>query len=264
MKITERMGDVLIVATVATIVAAVPASATLVSEWRAEGNALDSAGSNHGIAQGGLSYTTGIVGQAFHFNGTNAGISVVNNATLNYLGGDFSIMAWVRTSANNPAGNILFLNYGGVQTYYLGIDTANQPTMFVRDGGLNSVQPTGSAALNDGEWHHVVAVRSGTTGLLYIDGTLAASATNGALGSVDVSPAAYARIGWAATGGDNLSLDATATVRFVGDMDEVRIYNHALTPSEVVAASTVPEPGTAGLFLAGVSALWARLRSRAG
>ena len=42
----------------------------LVSWWRAEGNALDSAGSNNGALSGGASFATGEVGQAFSFDGT--------------------------------------------------------------------------------------------------------------------------------------------------------------------------------------------------
>jgi len=263
MKITERMGDALLVLTVATTLAVGPASAALVSEWRAEGNALDSAGTNHGIAQGGLSYTTGIVGQAFHFNGTNAGISVVNNATLNYLGGDFSIMTWLRFTSHFPAGNNLFLNYGGLQTYFIGLNTADQPFLYARDNTADSVSVTGPTALNDGDWHHIAAVRNGTTGLLYVDGSLVATDSNPNLGVVDVSPAVYVRIGWAATGPTNAQLNATADARFQGDLDEVRIYSHAVSPAEVLAAAAVPEPGTMALLLAGgLAVMWGRAKSR--
>jgi hypothetical protein len=61
--------------------------------YNAENNANDSFGTKHGTTQGGLTYTTGKVGTAFQFNGSNAYIQLPNNS-FNFTG-DFSVSLWV-------------------------------------------------------------------------------------------------------------------------------------------------------------------------
>ncbi len=259
---SQRIVGIVVLIVALTMATTSSVYATLVSAWRAEGNTLDSAGGNHGILQGGLTFTPGVVGQAFRFNGTDAGISVLNNATLNFLGGDLSITTWVRFTTNFPAGNILFLNYGGLQTYFLSLNITEQPNLYFRDGGANFVSTTGTTVLNDGNWHHLAAVRSGTTGSVYVDGVLQNSVTNPAVGVVDVSPATYARIGWAATGPTNAQLNATADARFAGDIDELLIFNHALSAADIEAAATVPEPTSMALLAGGLVLMVSRHRAK--
>jgi hypothetical protein len=70
---------------------------SLVSVYNGESNANDSKGTNNGTAQGGLTYTTGKIGNAFNFNGSNAYVGLPNNS-LNFTS-DFSISLWVYLTA---------------------------------------------------------------------------------------------------------------------------------------------------------------------
>src|SRR5437879_12451696 len=54
----------------------VPAPAGLIGWWRAESNALDSAGTNDGTIPFGMVYTNGEVGQAFSFNASGKRVSI--------------------------------------------------------------------------------------------------------------------------------------------------------------------------------------------
>src|SRR6185369_9825376 len=69
------------------------APADLVSWWRAENNAEDELGANPGMERGGVSYTDGIVGRAFHLAGTGY-IEVNSSASLEPAA--LTVMAWVR------------------------------------------------------------------------------------------------------------------------------------------------------------------------
>ena len=60
-----------------------PPPGGLVSWWRAEGNAADSQGTNNGVLQGGASFASGKVGQAFSLDGTNGYVQIPASASLN-------------------------------------------------------------------------------------------------------------------------------------------------------------------------------------
>ena len=70
---------------------------SLFAAYNGESNANDSFGANNGTAVGGLTYTTGKIGNAFTFNGSNAYVSLPDNS-LNFTG-DFSISLWVNLAS---------------------------------------------------------------------------------------------------------------------------------------------------------------------
>src|SRR5262245_56694519 len=65
-----------------------------VSNWPADGSALDIAGSNSGALVNGATFTAGRIGQAFSLDGQGAYVDVPNSPSLNPAGG-FSIVAWI-------------------------------------------------------------------------------------------------------------------------------------------------------------------------
>ncbi len=104
-------------------------------------------------------------------------------------------------------------------SYGLGI--VNRKAKFhVYNGGLGFYFLS-NVTVNDGLWHHIVAVRtSSTDGEIYVDGSLAGSGSGPArsLNNVPV---------W--IGGPGF----TGPFQFNGLIDDVRIYNKALSAAEV-------------------------------
>ena len=98
--------------------------------------------------------------------------------------------------------------YGKVQAGIYAVDT----TMVVLDSG---------AAYKDGKWHHVALVRSGSTGYLYVDSILKANKT------VGVKPAGQNAAPLML--GDN----DQAIWPYQGQLDDVRIFDRALTGTEI-------------------------------
>ena len=90
-----------------------------------------------------------------------------------------------------------------------------------------------SIASNDGEWHHYAGTFSAFTGErdLYVDGVLAARET----GNVPYYPAVTEHLVIGAKDSYSTTPPAYGNY-FTGKIYDVRVYNYALTPSEVVTA----------------------------
>ena len=72
----------------------IPPPEGLVSWWAAEGDAIDSLGSNHGMMWNGANFTDGVTGRAFSFDGINDYVEVPDAAGLN-LTSALTIEAWM-------------------------------------------------------------------------------------------------------------------------------------------------------------------------
>jgi hypothetical protein len=127
--------------------------------------------------------TSGAIGTAQTFDGTNDYIAVTNAASL-YVSGAFSLGAWVYRTANpsDGYGGYIFSDYnstGNACSFALkiggGTDTSVNTVSF---GWENTSMPlaTSSATLALNTWTHVAATWDGTTRRLYING--AADGTN--------------------------------------------------------------------------------------
>jgi hypothetical protein len=105
------------------------------------------------------------------------------------------------------------------------IDTASFTLGDNNGGSITTV--TGNTDLTDDVWHHVVAVRDADAGaagqnLLYVDGVLDIPAVDAAYDAGFGSISAVLNIGYLAGG-----------FRFGGLLDEVALYDRALTAAEI-------------------------------
>jgi hypothetical protein len=227
------------------------APSSLISWWRADGNANDAVGGSHGILQG-AAFVAGKTGQALSFDGIDDGVSMVKMPALNLGPSDFSIEVWVKFTQAAPNTSWLFFNYAGVPYYALGITPEAKAKVIFRPGVALTggdtdpfVAATGTTSLNDGQWHHLAGVRNGATALIYVDGVLESSFTNPAVlavegGSVNTGGCGYARLGAIHTTTGHCSSEATnpAESHYQGLLDELKIYNRALTAGEIQAAAS--------------------------
>ena len=93
-----------------------------------------------------------------------------------------------------------------------------------RDVSGNYVNPTAPTNATTGQWYHLVGVKNGTTGYLYIHGVQVASQTNSSLGTITTSDGSVPTIGRNGLAG---------AVPFAGQIDDVRVYNYALTATQI-------------------------------
>ncbi len=87
---------------------------------------------------------------------------------------------------------------------------------------------TSPTSYNDGKWHHVVGVLGSTGMRLYVDGGQVAE-------RVDTVQAEYRTAGYWRVGGDSLAgwPSAPSSTNFSGALDEVAVYNSALSSDAV-------------------------------
>ena len=204
---------------------------SLVALWHGENNAQDSAGLNHGTLMGGVGFAPGVIGQGFLLDGANDYIRVPDSASL-HLSGELTLEMWFKREDSSSFGSLIdkrdwtSCNFGaimssdwGLQLYY------NDPA--VNDG--NSFEISFSAVPSPGVFHHFAgAFRQVSAGMVelktYIDGQLVRTDTLGGNLASTFNGGALA-IGSARDGADGF---------FRGIIDEVAIYNYALSPAQVL------------------------------
>ncbi|MGD0651989.1 MAG: M4 family metallopeptidase [Verrucomicrobiia bacterium] len=210
----------------------VPPPSGLVSWWAAESNALDSIGGNNGTLMNGVDFMPGKVGAAFQFNGVNSRVDLGDPENLKFTN-SFSIEAWIWINTLPSLHGQIFFR-GDPRSCLDPYTICVQPSgafLFHIEDDLGTV-PCGvdltTAAVATQQWKHVAAVFDASTGTMqaYIDGQLAAQ-TN-----TIVRPFRNLVGGGVAIGNHSLGSYAQP---FNGLIDELAVYNRALSASEIQA-----------------------------
>ncbi len=220
--------------TAATALAQTPAPlpANCVAWWRGEGNANDSVGTNHGAPQDGAFYATGEVGQAFDFRNTNY-IVVSDSPSLRFGTGGITIECWLQAPPESRYRDILgkIVRSYPYQAMELRLSPAGKLEFVVTDCGTascgmgTSILPVVSPdRLDDGALHHIAAVRHATGYELFVDGRSVATRSEVAH---NADNSASLVIGNLTPGEDRY--------RFLGGIDELAIYNRAISSNEIAA-----------------------------
>jgi len=190
----------------------------------------DSSGNGHtGTATTNTStlHVAGQVGSgAFLFNGTNQSIDSGYIWSASDHNGTLS--CWFKTTASGNNFSILSSYNGQPGIVGLAANVNGKVNAGFYDTSGNSVvaQADSVGAVNDGIWHHIVAVLNGTTLQLYIDGIARDNATNSSLTGVFSSGASASFI---------VASSHSAGGEFPGSLDEMRIYNRALSAADAAA-----------------------------
>jgi hypothetical protein len=206
-----------------------PASlANLRAWWRfdeASGSVADDATGRpqDGVVTG-AAWAGGKIGGGLNFAGPNHG--VVMGAAPAILGAaDFTVSAWFKRSLSSAGGVIIQQREVGPTGYHgqyaLRILADGRPQFFVYGVGSYQFYLTGPSAISDLDWHLITATRQGPAGALYLDGNLAAAGTGSYTASL--SPRGVC------VGFDQRDNNR----RFRGIIDDVRLYERALTGDQV-------------------------------
>jgi hypothetical protein len=215
-----------------------PPPSGLVAWWPGDGNALDVAGGHDGTITNGATYSQGEVGEAFDFSSNHSGVSVGSPAALQLQ--NFTIEAWVQRKetsmvSDDPTANggAAAIFYSGSQGYGMGMHTDCAISLTKID--VDDVNDDSyGARVTDTNWHHVAVTKAGTLVTFYIDGVAFPSATYNSTFQF-TSPAGIG------VRGDNIN--ANNNDSFLGNIDEVSIYNRALASNEIAAIYAASSAG---------------------
>ncbi|MFC4992456.1 cadherin domain-containing protein [Rubritalea tangerina] len=219
--------------------------------------AADASGNGHDGSVSGAAWVSGQSANALSFDGVDDSVAMGTGPSLQGKV-PFTLSAWIKVPNGSSATQQIIQQrdpggYNGEYMFRVDSNGAVRFTLY-RNGYQFDFATTD--VVNDGQWHHVAAVRAGNKALIYIDGVEKASATGAARDLID-------------TIGVYVGVDGRDSNKyFAGEMDDVRVHAIALSAAEIgtvmndlnappVANDTsgsVAEDATLGTTVATVSA----------
>ena len=174
---------------------------------------------------------TGIVNGGQEFNGTDTEINVPADRSFGWYSNEsFSIEYWLKRDDTVPSTNEVAVGrddgLASSLRWWTGITTSEVATCTLTATNGDSHTVTGGTDVVDGGWHHVVVVRDADADELriYVDGNEDATPISTTYGAGFESTSAELNIGW---------FDLSPYYHFEGVLDEVALYDRALTLTEI-------------------------------
>lgn len=184
-------------------------------------NAADSTENGHNGTLYDATWTPGISGSAVRFDGLRDYVGVADSPDINFGAGErFSISLWVK-STGSDGDQVLFSkrNNTGYQVHF------NAGTEFFRiDEGATHTEVTFTFPF-DNQWHQLVFMRDNSRASVWMDGQLHNAEPDNSL--ADITDPIDLSIGSEYLWGPS---------SITGAIDDFRIYDRALSASEVLAA----------------------------
>jgi hypothetical protein len=207
-------------------------------------SAADASGNaNTGTLTNGPTWTTGNIGGATLFDGTNDYIVTPASAALDMSGKSFTASMWFKTSTTQTDKNLMEHSiWGANDTYQLTLSGPNSlrfswPSYWTQ---YSTTPDITGVTYADNQWHHVVGIFDNASKIAttYFDGVLKTTQSGITAGPLSGTNALY--IGDRGAGASNF---------FTGSLDEIRIYNRNLSADEVAKLyrTTAPDNPDTGL-----------------
>ncbi len=182
-------------------------------------------------------------GYALDFNGSSNYIKVADDNSLDFGTSDFTIEVWINTEGSSSRQGIYSKRVLNGSTVLFSLTPSNKLEFYIRSGGSSHKTFQSNTELQNGKWYHiaVVADRDGDA-VFYINGVKETNVLDiSSIGNISTNN--YAEIGKS----NNIETNSSHRA-FKGDMDEYRIWNRALTQTEIRNNMNKPLTGTeAGL-----------------
>jgi chitodextrinase len=221
-RATDAAGNLSPWSSIVTVTTLTPDTSGLVAAYGFDEGAgttiRDASGQNNNGVATAAAWTTGKFGNALVFNGTSSQVTIPDAPSLR-LTAAMTLEAWVFPTST-PTGWRAIVDKN-VDGYYLMASTDNGNLPGVGGNWTNGNRNVfGTSVIPVNAWTHLATTFDGSTIRLFVNGVQVASVAQ----TAPLSPTA-----------DTLQIGADfyPTEYFAGLIDEVRIYNRALSPAEI-------------------------------
>ncbi len=206
----------------------------IIHQWSAEGDATDSVSNADGVMNGDVDFADGVWGQAFDFNGGH--VDFGNIPDTNFGTADFTISLWIKTSTDDGWYAIVNKRAVCTQSSFWSVRYLT-PNDYCGGNIIGELyQPVACVAAPgtlDEQWHHIVFMRDAGMILMYFDGNGSSNYTSSNM-SNNASLIAGIDV-----------CESHGTLPLIGRIDELQIYNRALSQIEVEELFINPPPCSA-------------------
>ena len=199
----------------------------LVGYWSLDANDINgttvydkSGKGNNGTTIASPTGVSGKVKQALDFDGSTQYITTIGDDIFDFGIGNFTASAWIKLDDVAGAEAVMGkynANIAGQRGWIIRVDSGVF-SGFIDLPGANII---GATTMSAGAWHHITMVRNGNNGYVYLNGTQDGTASG--LSALNATSNIVLEIGAQGKG----------VGPFGGSIDEVRIYNRALSAAEV-------------------------------
>ena len=202
-----------------------PALTGLVSWWPAEADYVDIVSGNNGTPFGGVQFAAGEVGKAFVFDGLGSHVEVADKTNLDFAPtASMSMEMWVYNLNSQQNINLVGKRVNCDVTlinYAMACDPQNgiQFTAGIQNGAPTPTGALSKIPMPTNQWIHLAGTFDGSVFKLYTNGVLVATGS-GQLGPINSAPLTIGRSG-------------TCSAPFEGYIDELAIFNRALSAAEI-------------------------------
>jgi hypothetical protein len=238
-----------------------PPPSGIVGWWPGEGNANDIIGTNNGILMGGATANApGVVGSAFQFDGTNGYVQFPDSPVFHPT--NLTVEAWILFRALDtpahgtyPGQDYIVFKQNSQSSYFEGI--ALEKDRYPPNVGTNDTfcwetsSSSGALAflesvttIKTNVWYFVVGVRGSNYLQLYVNGKLEAQTSVSFPQNYGNLPLYFGTSG-----------ESYYDCKFGGLLDEVTLYNRALTSNEIAAIYAAGSAGKCRSLVASSTSL---------
>jgi Concanavalin A-like lectin/glucanases superfamily/Bacterial Ig domain len=194
-----------------------------------------SGNSNTGTINGATWTTSGKYGSALAFNGSSNYVDLGNPASLQ-LTGSMTASAWIYAKANPPDDGQIISKSDDTDGWQIKTtpDTGVRTFGFAISNGGSHIQRNSKTVLSLNTWYYVTGVYNAAAQTLdiYVNGVLDNGVLSGTVPSSQLNSTQNVRIGMRSSG-----------YYFNGTIDEVRVYNTALTQAAIQSDMSTPVGG---------------------
>ena len=176
---------------------------------------------NDGAWNGNATSATGKFGSGGTFDGNADYVEIPDSTSISTTDSSdaITVSAWVYQTAQTNYDRILSSNWATDGSWLLSVNSSYKPNFVIKASGAQYTAADADT-ISTNAWHHIVGTYDGEYVRLYVDGE---AQTPIACSGCDLDNA-----------GSVLRIsEAGSTEGFAGKVDEVRIYNRALSPTEV-------------------------------